>query len=97
MDVRGDSGSTHQDGPLQVGVDAAEHELPHDGGDGGEDQSATQDPCGRHVVCQGAGLGWDTGNGTANPCRDAQMASGSQAKHMIVFADVISREIISLT
>lgn len=37
----GHKGDTSQDGPLQVGVDAAEHELPHDGGDGGEDQSAT--------------------------------------------------------
>lgn len=63
---------THQDGPLQVGVDTAEHELPHDGGDGGEDQGAAQDPCGRHVVRQGAGLCWDTRNWAANPCRDAQ-------------------------
>lgn len=42
----GESGWTHQDGPLQVRVDAAEHELPHDGGNGGEDQGAAQDPCG---------------------------------------------------
>lgn len=60
----------HQDGPLQVGVDAAEHELAHNGGDGGEDQSATQDPGGRHVVRQRGGLRRDTGNWAANPCGD---------------------------
>lgn len=40
---RGSGSRTHQDSPLQVGVDAAEHELSHDGGDGGEVQRATQD------------------------------------------------------
>lgn len=64
---------THQDGPLQVGVDAAEHELPHDGGDGGEDQRAAQDPRGRHVVRQGAGLRRDARNRAADPCRDARV------------------------
>lgn len=36
----------YQDGPLQIGVDTAEHELAHDGGDGGKHQRATQDPSG---------------------------------------------------
>lgn len=36
----------YQDGPLQVGVDAAEHELAHDGGDGGKHQRSAQDPSG---------------------------------------------------
>ncbi len=75
------SGCTHQDGPLQIGVDTAKHELPHNSGDGWEDQSATQDPCGRHVVRQGAGLCRDTRNWAANPCRDAQTAAESQFKH----------------
>lgn len=63
---------THQDGPLQVGVDAAEHQLPHDGGDGGEDQRTTQDAGGRDVVRQWAGLRRDTGDRAANPCRDTE-------------------------
>lgn len=86
LEVSGVSGCTHQDGPLQVGVDAAEHELAHDGGDGGEDQSATQDPCGRHVVCQGAGLGRDTRNWAANPCRDSGRLStheGTRKVHVL--------------
>jgi len=61
-------GGTHQDGPLQVGVDAAEHELPHDGGDGGEDQGAAQDARGGHVVGQGVGLRRDAGHGAPYPC-----------------------------
>lgn len=60
----------HQDGPLQVWVDAAEHKFAHDGGDGGEDQSATQDPGGRHMVRQRRGLSRDTGNWAANPLGD---------------------------
>lgn len=40
----------YQDGPLQIGVDTAEHELAHDGGDGGKHQRATQDPSGWYMI-----------------------------------------------
>ena len=58
-------GCTDQDSPLQVGVDAAEHEFPHDGGDGGEYQGATQDARSGHVVRKRVGLRWDAGHWAA--------------------------------
>lgn len=45
-----------QNGPLKIWVDAAEHQFPHDGGDGGEDEGAAQNACGRHVIGQRTGL-----------------------------------------
>ncbi len=47
---------SYQNGPLKIWVDAAEHQFPHDGGDGGEDEGAAQNACGRHVIGQRTGL-----------------------------------------
>lgn len=55
----GHEGDSSQDGPLQVGVDAAEHEFAYDGCDGRENECSTQDPRGRDVIGQRTGFGWD--------------------------------------
>lgn len=65
--------SSYQNGPLKVGVDAAEHQFAHDGGDGGEHEGSAQDPCGRHVISEWTGLCRDPRDGTTNTCTQHNM------------------------